>query len=64
MKKAIIYIFAVTIFITNVYAEEAWFIVTPNVDNKGELVDSRKYNDVKGVEVKFKLLEIVKEIVS
>lgn len=64
MKKLIICILAAMIFVTNVYADEMWFLLTPNMDSDGRLIDKDNYKDIENVEVKFKIVEIIKDIVD
>ncbi|MGN1318203.1 MAG: hypothetical protein ACI4VF_04250 [Lachnospirales bacterium] len=64
MKKIAVYILALLLFVTNVYADGTWFLLTPNIDSEGELVTKEKYDGVKKVEIKFKIVEIIEEIIS
>lgn len=64
MKKIIIYILSVAIFATNVYAKEVWFILTPNIDNTGKVINSDDYDDVKGVDMEFRIAEFINKILQ
>ncbi len=64
MKKTAAIITALVLLATNVYAKDVWFIITPNVDNSGKLIKKADYEKVRKVETKFKIVEIIEEIIS
>jgi hypothetical protein len=64
LKKTAAIITALVLLATNVYAKDVWFIITPNVDNSGKLIKKADYEKVRKVETKFKIVEIIEEIIS
>lgn len=64
MKKITVYILATFLFVSSVNAGDNWFMLTPSMNNDGKMINAQEYNDVKKVNPKFKVVELIEELLS
>ena len=64
MKKIILTAISIIILCTNIYGKEMWFVAMPAVDSTGNITDYNKYQRVNEVKVKFKIVEIIEDLLS